>query len=118
MVTKFDLPEDDKTPDHTPDKRLSGPVSIQKPDEQNFHHEKYLFNENPVIAVDDVNNDKWPSIPEHIIDLTNDIEIDCNINSYLSIRNEKKKNCKPKVESRNKTGVSCDELNTIRYMFR
>jgi len=34
MVTKFDLPEDDKTPDHSPDKnRKSGQVSIQKPDE-------------------------------------------------------------------------------------
>ena len=104
MVTKFDLPEDDKTPDHTPDKRLSGPVSIQKPDEQNFHHEKYLFNENPAIAVPTNSgiqyNDCWPSIPQHIIDLTNDIEVDQNINQYLSIRNENKNNSKPKIGSR------------------
>ena len=36
----------------------------------------------------------------------------------MSIRNENASKVKVGGGSRNKTGVSCDELNTIRYMFR
>ena len=45
MVTKFDLPDDDKTPDHTPKSKNRKSCQKTKPNEQNFHHEKYLFNE-------------------------------------------------------------------------
>ena len=64
MVTKFDLPEDDHT---TPGKEpavKSDPVSIQiNHNEENFHHEKYLFN-------------KLENVPGYIIDLANEIESD------------------------------------------